>query len=278
MANDYTARGTFGYNRITNDAKIIYNPSDKTSIFGRYSIEPFSLTDPQVFGKRPVGAAGAVDGGQPGQASGRIQNVGLGASHVITPNLVVDADFGYTRQVTGAQSLIDIADGDFGLNTLGIPGTNGVGHQLCGPAASSVHRLFDPGQRLRRQPFLFRDNQFTGDVNVSWTKGKHATKYGFTYYHFDLNHFQPTSRRRRQQSARRLHVPGEHDQQHRHGHRLQRTGRLPARPAQQRHRHRCSQELAVVQPQLPALDRTRRLCAGPVDGHPEAHHQLRRSL
>ncbi len=41
--------------------------------------------------------------------------------------------------------------------------------------------------------FLFRDNQFTGDVNLSWLKGRHATKYGVTYYHFDLNHFQPTS-------------------------------------------------------------------------------------
>ena len=40
---------------------------------------------------------------------------------------------------------------------------------------------------------MFRDNQFTGDVNLSYAKGKHPFKYGFTYYHFDLNHFQPTS-------------------------------------------------------------------------------------
>ena len=91
LANDYTAIGTFGYNRMTNDAKIIYNPSDKTSIFGRYSIEPYTLTDPQIFG---AAGGAAVDGGQPGQSAGRIQNVGLGASHVITSNLVVDMDFG----------------------------------------------------------------------------------------------------------------------------------------------------------------------------------------
>ena len=37
--------------------------------------------------RRILGAAGGgtFDGGQPGAASGRIQNVGLGASHVITP-------------------------------------------------------------------------------------------------------------------------------------------------------------------------------------------------
>ena len=40
------------------------------------------------------------------------------------------------------------------------------------------------GNASGANPFLFRDNQFTGDVNLSWTKRKHATKYGFTYYHF----------------------------------------------------------------------------------------------
>jgi hypothetical protein len=192
LANDYTAIGTLGYNRMTNDTKIIYNPTDRTSVFGRYSIAPYSVTDPQVFG-----AAGgpAVDGGQPGQASGRIQNVGLGASHVITSNLVADWDFGYTRQVTGAQSLIDIADGDFGLNTLGIPGTNGVGINYVGQpvfAFTTGTGFQTLGNAQGANPFLFRDNQFTTDVNLSWTKGKHATKYGFTYYHFDLNHFQPS--------------------------------------------------------------------------------------
>jgi hypothetical protein len=199
LVNDFNSSGTLGYNRNTNDAKITYNPSDRTSVFGRYSIEPFSVGDPQS-----LGAAGGptFDGGQSGAASGRIQNIGLGMSHVLTPNLVIDADGGYTRQVTGAQSLIDIADGDFGVNTLGIPGTNGIGPNyvgqptfaFCTANSSNAGGCFTAlGNSQGANPFLFRDNQFTGDVNVSWTLGKHATKYGFTYYHFDLNHFQPTS-------------------------------------------------------------------------------------
>ena len=189
LANDYTAIGTIAYNRITNDSKISYNPSDKTSIFGRYSIEPYDLTDPQLFG---AAGGSAIDGGQPGQNAGRIQNVGLGASHVITPSLVADWDFGYTRQVTGAQSSIDIADGDFGLNTLGIPGTNGIGPNYVGQPYFAMTGFASIGNSDGANPFLFRDNQFTTDVNLSWTKGRHATKYGFTYYHFDLNHFQPS--------------------------------------------------------------------------------------
>jgi hypothetical protein len=190
LANLYNGKETFGYNRTASDSKVTYNPSDQTSIFGRYSVQPFSLTDPQEFGA----AGGAtVDGQQPGAAAGRLQNVGLGASHVITSNLVVDVDGGYTRQRLGAQSTLDIADGDFGTDVLDIPGTNGVGPNYVGQPAFDFTGFSGIGNTNGSNPFLFRDNQFTGDVNVSWTKGKHATKYGFTYYHFDLNHFQPTS-------------------------------------------------------------------------------------
>jgi hypothetical protein len=193
LANDYLGAGTLAYNRNTSDSKVNYNPTDRTGIFGRYSIEPFSVDDPQELG---AAGGGTFDGGQPGAAAGRIQNVGLGMNHVITSHLVVDADFGYTRQVTGAQSTIDIAAGNFGLNTLGIPGTNGAGINYAGQPEFVMNggsQFSSLGNSNGANPFLFRDNQFTGDVNVSWTRGRHSTKYGFTYYHFDLNHFQPTS-------------------------------------------------------------------------------------
>ena len=106
--------------------------------------------------------------------------------------MVVDWDFGYTRQVTGAQSSIDLAVGDFGLNTLGIPGTNGIGPNYDGQPYFAMTGFSSIGNSDGANPFLFRDNQFTSDVNLSWTKGRHATKYGATYYHFDLNHFQPS--------------------------------------------------------------------------------------
>ena len=197
LANDYLGTGTLAYNRNTNDAKITYVPTDRTTVFGRYSVEPFAVLDPQGLG---AAGGGTLDGGQPGAAHGRIQNVGLGMSHIIKSNLVVDADGGYTRQNTGAQSVIDIADGDFGLNVLNIPGTNGIGPEYVGqPAFEFSNNNYGSttfttlGNANGANPFLFRDNQFTADVNVSWTLGKHATKYGFGYYHFDLNHFQPTS-------------------------------------------------------------------------------------
>jgi hypothetical protein len=189
MVNDYTGTGALAYNRNTEDTKITYIPSENTQIFGRYSYVPFTVSDPQQLG---AAGGGTWDGGQPGAAQGKIRNVGLGMSHVFSQSLVLDADFGYTRQRTGAVDPLDQADGNYGLNVLKIPGTNGTTADYYGLPQFSFTGFSSIGNSSGANPFLFRDNQFTADANLSWTKGRHAMRAGFTYYHFDLNHFQPS--------------------------------------------------------------------------------------
>jgi hypothetical protein len=201
MVNDYIARTTVAYSRNASDTKITYIPSENTQIFGKYGITPYSDIDPQILGNTPCTSSGSTacaggptaDGGQPGNVGGRGQNAGLGMSHVFSPNLVLDADGGWTRLLTFAQSTLDVAVGDYGLNTLKIPGTNGVGLNYVGIPGFYLTTFTGIGNNQGANPFEFRDNQFTGDVNLSWLHGHHAVKTGYTYYHFDLNHFQPTS-------------------------------------------------------------------------------------
>jgi len=40
-------------------------------------------------------------------------------------------------------------------------------------------------------PFIFRDNQISGNVNLTWVKNKHQFRFGFEDNHTGLNHFQP---------------------------------------------------------------------------------------
>ena len=195
MSQDYQTSEAGISNKTSNDAKITYIPNDNTQIFGKYSVEPFQALDPQPLG--PAGGA-PLDGGQPGLGHGKIQNVGIGVSHTINSNTVVDADFGYTRQWSGAQSTLDLSLGNYGLNTLQIPGTNLSSNpndsNYWGQPVFSFNSTFTIiGNAGMANPFSFRDNQFTGDVNLSYIKGKHQFKTGFTYYHFDLNHFQPST-------------------------------------------------------------------------------------
>ena len=261
LANDFLGSGTLAYNRNTADTRIDYVPSQTTTVFGKYSIEPFSVTDPQELG--PAGG-GTFDGGQPGAASGRIQNVGLGATHVFSPSLVLDADFGYTRQRTGAQSTVDLMAGYYGLDTLMIPGTNGVGTNYIGQPTFAFGTVANNGSSTGfsslgnsngANPFLFRDNQFTGDVNLSWTKATHSMKFGFTYYHFDLNHFQPTSGGGVSSPRGGFQFQGGMTQQFgQRNYRLQHARRHAARLAQQRNRDCRSQRDAADKSQCPALD------------------------
>ena len=199
MLNDYQATSTVAYSRNASDSKITYIPSENTQIYGKYGITPYTDVDPQVLGNTPCTGSNAcaggpaADGGQVGDIGGRGQNAGLGFSHVFTSNVVIDADGGWTRLLTYAQSTLDLAVGDYGLNTLKIPGTNGVGSNYVGIPGFYLTTFTGLGNNQGANPFEFRDNQFTGDVNLSWLHGHHAFKTGYTYYHFDLNHFQPTS-------------------------------------------------------------------------------------
>ncbi len=193
LANDFTGTTPYTYTRNTEDTKITWIPSENTQTFARYSEAPYTAADPQQLG---AAGGGTYDGGQPGAAQGVVRNVGLGVSHIFTANLVIDADAGYTRQRTGAVNPLDQSVGTYGLTVLGIPGTNNAGiganSDYNGLPQFSYTGFSSIGNSNGANPFLFRDNQFTADVNLSWTKGKHVTKYGATYYHFDLNHFQPS--------------------------------------------------------------------------------------
>ncbi len=163
--------------------------------------------------------------------------------------------------MTFAQSTLDVALGDYGLNTLKIPGTNGVGLNYVGQPGFYLTTFTGIGNNNGSNPFEFRDNQFTGDVNLSWLHGHHAVKIGYTYYHFDLNHFQPTSGGQPNvprggftfQGGMTCGNPGDGNGRFLHSRRVQLACRLPARPAQQRQRPGDWRPFAGLQSQRAAL-------------------------
>ncbi len=197
-SNNFFVAQTGTFRRSDIDAKVNYVASEKSSLFGRYSLSRSDIFDPPS-----LGAAGgnATLGGQNGNAFSRIQVVGLGGTHVFTPNLLFDINAGFTRQRINAED-VDIAqDKAFGLNTLKIPGTNdcftanctvGTGNQLYwGIPAFQFNTFSNLGNPNTGNPFLFRDNQYVANSNITWIKGKHQLRFGFEYNHTQLNHFQP---------------------------------------------------------------------------------------
>jgi len=189
--NNYFGSATNAFLRENYDTKVTYTPTDRTSYFGHYSISPNTISDPQVFGSEPGGPT--FDGGQPGLATGLLQNVGLGFTHAFTSRFATDWNAGFTRQRVGANST-DLSLGDYGAKTLGIPGANYNGLPLYGGIPAFYFTTYTSlGNSTTGSPFTFRDNQYTGNANASYVFGQHTIRFGGEYLHSAINHIQPGS-------------------------------------------------------------------------------------
>jgi hypothetical protein len=183
---NYDAYGDTTYTVGRWDWKVNYNPNDKVMTWGRYSISPMDIVAPLVLGKA---GGDAFNGGNPGHAGGRVQVVAAGLTYSLSPTMVIDGNAGFTRQHIGANG--DPQDGDYGLDVLKIPGTNGIGPNYEGIPGFQTAGIANIGNTNTGSPFEFRDNQYTGTVNLSKTKGTHNLRFGFEYNKAALNQFQP---------------------------------------------------------------------------------------
>ena len=186
ISNNYFASGTYQFNRDNADIKVNYNATDNMAFFARYSVSPSNLFDPPS-----LGAAGgdATNGGQPGHAPGLVQSASIGGNYTVSPRVLVDGTIGWTRQRLGAEN-IDI-DKNYGLDVLNIPGTNGADRLQGGYPRFGLSNLSSLGNPNVSNPFLFRDSQYVGNGNLSWSKGAHQFRFGAEYQLFVINHFQP---------------------------------------------------------------------------------------
>ncbi|HEV7218567.1 MAG TPA: TonB-dependent receptor [Terriglobales bacterium] len=203
-ANDqgnFVGSGTALFNRDTADIKVNYVPGEKSTLFARYSFSKTFVFDPPLLG---AADGNATNGGQLGNAPGLIQSVGLGATYAFTPSVLLDWNFGFTRQRLGSTFDLTAAKG---ISDLGIPGTNNAGttgdpslyYGLPGfifptaqPGSGTGNQIGTPiGNAQPANPFLFRDQQFVSGANLSWIKGKHALRGGIEWNHSQINHFQP---------------------------------------------------------------------------------------
>jgi len=183
--NNFTAQGEGEFTRDNIDVKINVNGTDRLTYFGRYSISPHEIVDPPAL----ADAGGdALNGGQLGFAPGRTQVAGGGVTYTLRNNLLVDANFGFTRQRLGAE--FDL-ENNWGLDLLHIPGTNGPDRLQGGMPSFQISGWANLGNPNTGNPFRFADHQYVGSTNVTWVKPAHAFRFGWDYQNQQLNHFQP---------------------------------------------------------------------------------------
>jgi outer membrane receptor protein involved in Fe transport len=186
--NNVLTTGATEYDRTNYDLKLNY-ASQRFNAFVRYGNSPHLINDAYALGEAGGGSAG---GGQVGRAPGRTQVVGVGATYIFTPSLMLDANFGFTHQVLGAEAP------DIGQNIgsdpdkMNIPGTNGPDRLQGGLPSFQFSNLWQNlGNDNTGNPFQFRDDTYFASVNLQKQAGGHLFRGGVEYLDERINHFQP---------------------------------------------------------------------------------------
>src|SRR5262249_46369375 len=123
--NNYFVQAPFKFDRWTIDSKVTYNITSKLNSFFRFSVLDYSIKNSTLFGDDLEGQPLTTFTGitsNAGTGHGNTYNFSVGANYMVTPNLIVDGNFGWVRLVTDSEH--PTIGKNIGTDVLGIPGTN----------------------------------------------------------------------------------------------------------------------------------------------------------
>lgn len=185
-SNNFFSSNTQRMNRDNYDVKINFNRTNTHQIWGKYSLMNAEVKCAYALG--PAGGPGLCDGG-PGTGHTLVQLITIGHNWSFGPRFVVDGNFGYTRM--GQNVKAPDFGTNFGLDVLGIPGTNGPDIRQSGMPIFAIGGYTSLGNQDTWEPLFRNDESFTGTTNFSWIRGTHDMRWGFDVVRHHLNHWQP---------------------------------------------------------------------------------------
>ena len=173
-------------NRNNVDGKVNWNRNERHQLWFKYS-----MMKAKVSGEFGLGDAGGpcLCGGGLGTGSTLVQIAGVGQTYTVTPTFLIDGNFGWTRFGQDVEPP-DLGT-NFGLDVLGIPGTNGPDRRESGMPPMYISGYADLGNSEGWNPLYRNDQSYTATVNASWAKNRHDIRFGFDFVHHLMNHWQP---------------------------------------------------------------------------------------
>jgi hypothetical protein len=188
--SNYFTSVPYYFKRNLVDGKLNWTPNNRLNFFAKYSVmlSPVSATAPlgEALGGYPGGAAGAAG---IGTGHNHTDVFGAGISYVLSPTLLLDANFGGTRMHHDTQGP-DYGK-NIGVEVLRIPGTNGSDIRQSGFPVFNFNGYTSLGNVNTWSPVERNDRQYTYAVNLNWTKGSHSIRFGFDFIKHEMNHWQP---------------------------------------------------------------------------------------
>ena len=184
--NNYFNSGTQAFDRDNLDGKINWNRSERHLLWGKYAISVADVKCDPVLGE--AGGRGMCSGGS-GVGHTLQQMATLGHSLTLSPTMIVDGTVGYSRLGQNVKPY-DFGT-NYGLEVLGIPGTNGPDIRQSGfPGirATGYERFGSPDNW---SPLFRNDETYALTTNAGWTRGAHELRFGADIRRYHVNHWQP---------------------------------------------------------------------------------------
>jgi hypothetical protein len=184
---NYFNSGNQRLNRNNIDAKVNWNRNEKHQLWFKYSIMKalvrcgFSLGD--------AGGPGLCTGGGLGEGSTQVQVATIGQTYTVSPKFLIDTTVGWTR--FGQHVEPPDLGKNYGLDVLGIPGTNGPDRRESGLPSFSISDYTNLGNAEGWNPLYRNDQSYTLNVNFNKIQDNHDIRFGLDFMHHLMNHWQP---------------------------------------------------------------------------------------
>jgi hypothetical protein len=187
-ANNFFASQPFGGDRWSFDNKVNWQATDNFNAFVSWNYASHDSTHRTAFGEGYMDGP-RVGAGNAGDTWGYNNRISSGMNYIFTPTLLMDAFFGWTRQNTNVEQP-GIGE-NYGLNLLGIPGTNGPERFQSGWPRFAVSGYSAFGTEEAWSPYYRNDNQYSLRSNFTSIKQKHEIRWGVDINSEQMNHIQP---------------------------------------------------------------------------------------
>ena len=187
LTSNYYVSAPYSFDRHTGDGKVNWNATDRFTMYTRASVLKYTMFNRESFGANG-GPAISAAGSNAGSGFGATGSATIAATYVLTPKLIIDANFGYTVMDTNVEQ--SGLDQNLGI-AMGIPGVNGPRRFEGGLPRFAVSSYTNVGVNDDFMPYFRHDPQFHYVANANWTKGSHNLRFGFDYARQNMNHTQP---------------------------------------------------------------------------------------
>jgi len=186
ISSNYYATGDYLVNRHKFDGKVNWNPLRKLTVTARLGMLDYHVFNPDIFGDNGGGVNTSAT--RDGNMDGTVFNGTLSGTYTLSPQIIVDSYFGYTRLDT-SQVPVSYAEGNLGLTRFNLPGTNGTGAGYAGYPSFSISNYTAFG-KYADSPVYYFDPAYDYVANMSWVHGNHTIRFGVDIMKIDNNNWE----------------------------------------------------------------------------------------